>query len=204
MVLSWLVFALPQATPLSAPASCSTGPIVSTRTGVVRGFRRVVMEDKVVESFTGIPYAKAPVGKRRFRRTEPVEPWNGALDATRPAPACTQTTTIDAKVIKFQETKETTLGTSEDCPFLNIWTPKRELSKKRSVMVWLIGGALLTGSAADGAVLAAYGDVVVVTLNYRLGVFGFLYGGTEDAPGNQALYDQALALTWVRDNVDRF
>lgn len=204
MVLSWIVFALPLAIPLSASASCSTVPIVSTRTGVVRGFRRVVLEDKVVESFTGIPYAKAPVGKRRFRRPEPVEPWNGTLDATRPAPACTQTSTVDAKVIKFQATKKATSGTSEDCLFLNIWTPKRELSKKRSVMVWLFGGALLTGSATDGAVLAAYGDVVVVTLNYRLGVFGFLYGGTEDAPGNQALYDQALALTWVRDNVDRF
>ncbi|CAN7978865.1 unnamed protein product, partial [Ixodes persulcatus] len=106
MVLSWLVFALPLAIPLSASASCSTGPIVSTRTGVVRGFRRVVLEDKVVESFTGIPYAKAPVGKRRFRRPEPVEPWNGTLDATRPAPACTQTSTVDAKVIKFQEAKK--------------------------------------------------------------------------------------------------
>ncbi|XP_040067683.1 acetylcholinesterase-1-like [Ixodes scapularis] len=200
MVLSWLVFALPLAIPLSTPASCSTGPIVSTRTGVVRGLRRVVLEDKVVESSTGIPYAKAPVGKRRFRRPEPGKPWNGALDATRPAPACTQTSIVDAKPT-FQET---TSATSEDCLFLNIWTPKRELSKKRSVMVWLFGGALLTGSATDGAVLAAYGDVVVVTLNYRLGVFGFLYGGTEDAPGNQALYDQALALTWVRDNVDRF
>ncbi|EEC18205.1 acetylcholinesterase, putative [Ixodes scapularis] len=105
MVLSWLVFALPLAIPLSAPASCSTGPIVSTRTGVVRGFLRVVLEDKVVESFTGIPYAKAPVGKRRFRRPEPVKPWNGALDATRPAPACTQTSIVDAKVT-FQESKK--------------------------------------------------------------------------------------------------
>ncbi|CAN7981150.1 unnamed protein product, partial [Ixodes pacificus] len=93
---------------------------------------------------------------------------------------------------------------SEDCLFLNIWTPTRDLSKKLNVMVYLFGGALITGSAPDGAVLAAYEDVVVVTINYRLGAFGFLYGGTEDVPGNQGLYDQALALAWVRDNVDRF
>ncbi|CAN8014718.1 unnamed protein product, partial [Ixodes persulcatus] len=93
---------------------------------------------------------------------------------------------------------------SEDCLFLKIWTPRRDLSEKLNVMVYLFGGTLVTGSAPDGAVLAAYGDVVVVTINYRLGVFVFLYGGIEDVPGNKGLYDQALALTWVRDNVDRF
>ncbi|CAN7997468.1 unnamed protein product, partial [Ixodes hexagonus] len=93
---------------------------------------------------------------------------------------------------------------SEDCLFLNIWTPKRDSSNKLNVMVWIHGGALLTGSASNGAILATYGNVVVVSLNHRLGSFGFLFGGTEDVPGNQGLYDQALALTWVRNNIDHF
>ncbi|XP_040064249.1 acetylcholinesterase-1-like [Ixodes scapularis] len=115
-----------------------------------------------------------------------------------------QTAAIDARKLPFQDPKSATSGISEDCLFLNIWTPRRDLSEKLNVMVYLFGGTLLTGSAPDGAVLSAYGGVVVVTINYRLGAFGFLYGGSEDVPGNQGLYDQALALTWVTDNVDRF
>ncbi|KAG0443578.1 hypothetical protein HPB47_014755, partial [Ixodes persulcatus] len=197
-----IILAILLTVPRSAPAVFSSGPIVSTTTGKVRGFRRVLLRDRGVHGFTGIPYGRASVGQRRFRRIEPAEPWNNTLDATRLAPACMQTPAVDAKKLLFQI--RTTSGISEDCLFLKIWTPRRDLSEKLNVMVYLFGGTLVTGSAPDGAVLAAYGDVVVVTINYRLGVFGFLYGGIEDVPGNKGLYDQALALTWVRDNVDRF
>ncbi|CAN7988002.1 unnamed protein product, partial [Ixodes hexagonus] len=199
-MFSWFALALPMATlALVTLAAGSTGPVVSTTTGDVRGFRQVVLLNKVVESFTGIPYSRAPVGNRRFRRPEPVDPWNGTLDATQPHPDCMQTSIVDARNSPGAGT-----GMSEDCLFLDIWAPERDSTKKLNVMVWIYGGAFLTGSVPNGAILAAYGSVVVVTLNYRLGALGFLYGGTEDVPGNQGLYDQALALTWVRDNIDRF
>ncbi|XP_037518780.1 acetylcholinesterase-1 isoform X2 [Rhipicephalus sanguineus] len=96
--------------------------------------------------------------------------------------------------------------TSEDCLYLNIWTPS--LSGKRSVIAWIHGGLFRHGSAAmplvDGGNLASLGDVVVVTIAYRLGSFGFLYGGTEGAPGNQGLHDQLMALKWIQDNISSF
>ncbi|KAG0444656.1 hypothetical protein HPB47_013540 [Ixodes persulcatus] len=158
MMLWRIILALLLTVPLSSLAVCSSGPVVSTTTGEVRGFRRVLLGDRGVDCFTGIPYGRAPMGQRRFRRPEPSEPWNNTLDTTRLAPACLQTPAVDAKKLLFQDTK---------------------------------------------SVLAASGDVAV-TINYRLGAFGFLYGETEDVPGNQGLYDQALALTWVINNVDRF
>ncbi|XP_042148156.1 cholinesterase 1-like [Ixodes scapularis] len=97
---------------------------------------------------------------------------------------------------------------SEDCLYLNIWAPEQNTSKKRHVMVWIYGGGLIVGSASlhlyDGSILSTYGDVVVVSINYRLGAFGFLFGGTDDVPGNQGLHDQALALAWISDNIERF
>ena len=99
---------------------------------------------------------------------------------------------------------------SEDCLFLSVWQPKTPTAngKKRSVMVWLYGGGFETGTifslASDVRYLAVMGDVVVVTVNYRLGPWGFLYAGTDDAAGNMGLYDQQLAFKWVHDNIDQF
>ncbi|CAN7946440.1 unnamed protein product [Ixodes pacificus] len=92
----------------SALAVCSSGPIVSTTTGYVRGFHRVLLGDGSVDCFTGIPYGRAPVGQRRFRRPELAEPWNNTLDATRLAPACMQTPAVDAKKLPFQDPKSGT------------------------------------------------------------------------------------------------
>ncbi|KAM7291875.1 hypothetical protein ISCGN_028446 [Ixodes scapularis] len=98
---------------------------------------------------------------------------------------------------------------SEDCLFLNVWSPVVPPSASNlTVMVWIHGGGFHQGSSSlpvyDGAFLAAYGHVVVVSMNYRLGSLGFLHGSTESAPGNQGLLDQALALRWVRDNIACF
>jgi carboxylesterase type B len=99
---------------------------------------------------------------------------------------------------------------SEDCLFLNIYTPTNALSTstKKSVMFWIHGGSYISGTIFSGEYNATYlslvGDVVVVEVNYRLSVFGFFYDGTDNAPGNQALFDHLLALRWVRDNIDKF
>ncbi|CAN7980172.1 unnamed protein product, partial [Ixodes pacificus] len=179
------------------------GPVVRTTAGRVRGFRQL-LNGKVVNSFTGIRYGRAPVGALRFREPQPAEPWTDVADATRPAPVCIQVVT-DRRLSKVQGMSVQT----EDCLFLNVWSPARNNSASDlAVMVWIHGGAFRFGSSSfsiyDGAVLAAYGDVVVVSMNYRLGVLGFLYGGTQHVPGNQGHLDQLLALHWVRDNIAAF
>ncbi|KAM7315080.1 cholinesterase 1-like [Ixodes scapularis] len=180
------------------------GPVVRTTAGRVRGFRQQ-LNGKVVNTFTGIRYGKAPVGALRFREPQPAEPWTDVADATRPAPLCIQFNTYIRMLSRPQGINFQT----EDCLFLNVWSPARNNSASDlAVMVWIHGGAFRLGSSSlsiyDGALLAAYGDVVVVSMNYRLGALGFLYGGTEDVPGNQGHLDQLLALHWVRDNIAAF
>ena len=105
---------------------------------------------------------------------------------------------------------------SEDCLYLNIWTPSISTASKLPVMIWIYGGAFTIGSGSQLAALylssdtiysgqqLALRDVVVITINYRLGVLGFLYGNTSDCPGNQGLWDQIMAFNWVKDNVKAF
>ncbi|XP_075553532.1 cholinesterase 1-like [Dermacentor variabilis] len=109
-------------------------------------------------------------------------------------------------VLKLGESA--TARTSEDCLYLNVWTPNLNKTAALPVMAWIHGGEFILGSAAmhldDGGNLAALGNVVVVTIAYRLNSFGYLYSGTEEAPGNQGLYDQLLALEWIQNNIAAF
>jgi para-nitrobenzyl esterase len=154
--------------------------------------------------FKGIPYAGSVAGANRFKAAPPVTPWNNVRDALRPGAPTLQT-------------PKSTYGEdepaySEDCLFLNVWTPALD-GKKRPVMVYLHGGGYSTGSAAsnaqDGGRMAAVHDVVVVAPNHRLGLLGFLWLGDalgEDygTSGNQGMLDMIAALRWVRDNAANF
>jgi para-nitrobenzyl esterase len=163
--------------------------------------------------FLGIPYAAPPIGTQRWRPPAPAIPWHTVLEASAFAPACAQPSSLQSSPSE-----------SEDCLYLNVWAPDPAPSRPRPVMVWFHGGGNLTGSASDvvpfpgipgriydGHVLVEEGDVVVVSINYRLGVFGF-FGhaalAAEDASypfaGNQGLLDQRAALQWVRDNIAAF
>ena len=169
---------------------------VKTRLGAIVG-----TSDGDVQTFLGIPYGKAPVGARRFRAPEPHGPWQAVLDGT----------TFGSRAMQ----PEVPVGPgwaearSEDCLFLNIYTPAAD-GGARPVLFWIHGGAYYIGCGSDhdGSTLAAQGDVVVVTVNYRLGVFGFLdlsrYG--DDLAGSAAngFRDQILALRWVRENIADF
>lgn len=135
-----------------------------------------------VHSYLGIPYAKAPVGDLRFRRPVPYGKWNRTLQATALPPSCVQYST---NPFPWKADKDLSL----DCLFLNIWAPKNASPRnKKTVMFWIHTGGFRVGTSSmdvlDGKVIAAEGDVVVVTFNYRLGVEGFYYSGTKDAPGN--------------------
>jgi para-nitrobenzyl esterase len=185
--------------------------VVDTVHGKVRGKQR-----GEVAIWKGIPYAAPPVGDQRFRPPQPVQPWNGERDGTRFGAASAQTRDPRIAMISGVSDK---FPTGEDCLTLNVYAPAgapagappgARTGAKRPVMVWLHGGAFVMGAAStplyNGAAFAERG-VIVVTLNYRLGILGLLYlgdlvGGHEE--GNYLLLDQIAALRWVRDNIAAF
>lgn len=188
---------------LLALAACTrpeTGPVVTTETGALRG-----VAEAGVASFKGIPYAAPPVGERRWRAPQPPTAWPGIRAATDYAPHCAQTPSTFMVIGPGPD--------REDCLYLNVWTPAPGAAERRAVMVWIHGGGFMQGSghapATDGASLARQG-VVLVTLNYRLNVFGFLAHpalGSDDPaepPANFGLQDVVAALGWVRRNIAAF
>ncbi|MEY2426059.1 MAG: para-nitrobenzyl esterase [Actinomycetota bacterium] len=172
---------------------------VSTPLGEITG-----SEFDGYERYAGIRYAAAPVGALRFQPPQPVSPWEGTLDARAFGPCAIQPPPVPGVVGQGRD-----LVTDEDCLFLNVYTPKAD-DARRPVMVWIHGGAYTIGSGDiyDGSSFAVRGDVVVVTLNYRLGALGWLPLEHLDpalaGSGNNGLRDQIEALRWVRDNIEAF
>ncbi|WP_230983718.1 carboxylesterase/lipase family protein [Caulobacter rhizosphaerae] len=185
-VLSLLLSHASQAAPTTRPVKVSGGAIVGS-------------VDGPLNEYFGVPFAAPPVGDLRWRAPQPVVPWAGERSARDFSPACAQTATWIPN------------PKSEDCLYLNLWAPAK--AKDLPVIVWIHGGAMDSGAAAvpvqNGANLARRG-AVVVTLNYRLGIFGF-YASPElsaESPqhvsGNQGVLDQIAALRWVRANIAAF
>jgi para-nitrobenzyl esterase len=174
---------------------------IETRLGKVRG-----LDDGNVKSFLGLRYAEPPTGDRRFKPPVMVSSWEGTLDATQfPNRAMQPIGSISLSSFKQPIAGEF----SEDCLFLNVVTPSTS-GKRRPVLFWIHGGGFLTGSANeyDGGVLADQGNVVVVTVNFRLGAFGFLDmsglgPGYENSIANGVL-DLILALQWVHENIEDY
>lgn len=176
-------------------------PIAETRCGRIRG----TLEEGLCV-FRGIPYAEPPTGSRRFRAPRPPAPWSGVRDARNFGAPAPQIPGMLARLLGSD-----TERASEDCLFLNLWTPALD-EGRRPVMVWIHGGSFNSGSAGspifDGSWLARQG-VVVVTFNYRLGALGFLAlqeleEEEEGVFGNIGLLDQIALLEWVRENVSWF
>ncbi|KAK3089447.1 hypothetical protein FSP39_003692 [Pinctada imbricata] len=167
--------------------------------GRIEGVQQTVLNgSSTVYQFRKVPFAKKP---ERFSKPEPTDSWNGVLSATEFGPSCPQ----------FVKAPFTSLlpnnNTNEDCLFLNIYVPSPMSSgNRRAVMVFIHGGRFVEGQGTryDGSALAVKEDVIVVTINYRVGIFGFFTTGDSNAPGNLGLWDQQLGIKWVKDNIDSF
>jgi para-nitrobenzyl esterase len=190
---------MPQGNHWGVREMTATETRAQTTAGTVEGGR-----ERGVLAFRGIAYAAPPIGPLRFRAPEPPAGWSGGRAATEPghwAPQPEPLSTLGSEKPGPQD---------EDCLTLNVWTPA--LDGARPVMVWIHGGGFTAGSGASGLYrgdrLAARGDVVVVTINYRLGILGFLahpgFAEGGEPAGNWGLLDQIAALRWVRDNIAAF
>jgi para-nitrobenzyl esterase len=183
--------------------SSSEFPIASLSVGRVRGRRVSTTTGQPVAAFFGIPYAEPPIGALRWKAPRPAAPFEGEFDASAFGPDLPQTANPRLRGP----------SQSEDCLYLNVWAPVNAEPGSLPVMVWIHGGGFMGGSGSDlrsdGARMAAEG-VVVVSFNYRAGLFGFLAHPalSRESPhgvsGNYGLLDQLLALRWVRDNIRGF
>ena len=190
-ILAWTV------TACSSDSGSGAPPVTTAETtlGVANG----VLTDEGVVAFLGLPFAQPPVGELRFKPPVAIDAWDGPVDASEFGPACPQPADAGTGTLYDDQ--------SEDCLTLNVWTPSAD-GKKRPVMVWVHGGGWIYEGTEDplysGAHLAARGDVVVVSMEYRLGVFGFSHFDEIPGSGNAGLLDQKLALEWVRDHIEAF
>jgi para-nitrobenzyl esterase len=201
--------------PLPAAGTASAGdPTAQIDAGTVRG---LLLGSTV--AFRGIPYARPPIGELRWAPPLPPDSWNGVKDATKPGSSCVQRT---SGLVPFFDPMAKAYGTgfdqaplqsSEDCLYLDVWVPQWPAKQPLPVMVWLHGGSNTVGSGTqssyDGVSLTQHG-VLLVTLNYRLGVMGFFSHPelTAESPhhssGNYGLLDQLAALAWVKRNIAQF
>ena len=187
--------------------SISSNPILNTTSGVYRG-RLVRHENRTVEQFLGIQYAQIP---RRFHRARLIEKQNEMMvNATDFGPICkpvhgqcTIASNITFCSLTYGIFSVNSLSV-EQCLYLNIFKPTSQSNRKRAIFMWIHGGSgqIGTGNLFDGTILAALGDLIVVTFNFRLNLYGFLSSGDERLEGNLGLYDQSLVLDWITRNID--
>lgn len=198
LVVTWLLLALAPAPAHANGATPSCVGTVSPPAGTLCGLALPAPSgaSQPLYGYRGIPYAQPPVGELRWAGPQPLAPWTGTFHATDFGPICPQDTA--------------TSGEAEDCLYLNIWTPRAAVAhgKHLPVMVFIHGGAFVYGAGSlpdyDGSYLASSGDVVVVTLNYRLGSLGFLASSELGLTGNYGIKDQRQALRWVAENIAAF
>ncbi|KAK9501020.1 hypothetical protein O3M35_002154 [Rhynocoris fuscipes] len=170
---------------------------IKTKLGDIKGTERKSRDGKTYYAFTGIPYAKPPVGKLRLKNPVALdEKWDGEFDATNEMPKCIQHQVLVGFLILGQE----------DCLYLSVYTPDLNPKEKLAVLVHMHGGGYRFGDGGpkSNADYLMDGNVILVNVHYRLGALGFLSAEDEHIPGNFGLKDQAMALQWLKDNIESF
>jgi para-nitrobenzyl esterase len=201
---SWLMFAATVGTVLLAATAlrgAGSAPKVKVDTGKVEG-----KSDGTIDAFLGIPYATPPVGDLRWKSPDRPAKWKAVRKATEFGSRCMQSRVFEDMIFRDP-------GISEDCLYLNVWRPAKRTGGRLPVMVWVYGGGFVAGASSeprqDGTNLAKEG-VVVVSMNYRLGIFGFFAHpdlakeSDRNSAGNYGLLDQVAALEWVKRNIAAF
>ncbi|XP_078524661.1 fatty acyl-CoA hydrolase precursor, medium chain-like [Lissotriton helveticus] len=194
-------------TTLAAEGPEKIKPLVTTNNGQLQGkLFSVKGSSQEIEAYLGIPFARPPIGQLRFSPPQSPEPWNNIRDASAYPPLCLQPLHALEMLKKLMKAEAPDFDVSEDCLYLNVYTPAGNKEHKLPVMVWIHGGGLIHGGASyyDGSGLSAYENVVVVSIQYRLGALGFLSTGDEHARGNWGFLDQVAALQWVQENILHF
>lgn len=175
-------------------------PTVKISQGELKGIFLTTRGGRKISSFLGIPYARPPVEELRFSNPQPPQPWVGIRDATKDASMCIQ-------VNIYNSSLKTVVTGEEDCLYLNVHTPQVDAHSNFPVMIYIHGGGFICGSGSSTVYGPEYildEDVVLVTINYRLGPLGFLSMEDTVLPGNYGLKDQTAALQWVKDNIRNF
>ncbi|MVN22443.1 carboxylesterase/lipase family protein [Mucilaginibacter arboris] len=206
MKLIYLLLAVVQLAPVISFAQTNSSKANPAQVKTVNGILEGTTEVSGIRSFKGIPFAKPPVGNLRWREPQPAENWNGVRKADRFGNNAMQKRIFSDMIFR-------SAGMSEDCLYLNVWTPAKSSTEKLPVLVYFFGGGFVAGDGSearyDGESMAKKG-IVTLTVNYRLGVFGFLAHPelTKESPnhasGNYGLMDQNAALRWVQQNIAAF
>nr|AHB20142.1 acetylcholinesterase type 1 [Pardosa pseudoannulata] len=181
--------------------------IVHTSKGRVRGATLLSGHGKEVDSFLGIPYAKPPIGKYRFRHPKPIDPWKDVFNATSNPNSCIQINDTQFGDFPGATMWNANSPMSEDCLTVSVWVPKPR-PEGAAVLVWFYGGGFYSGTTTldvyDPKILASEEQIIVVSVNYRVASLGFLFFDRPDVPGNAGMFDQLMALEWIRDNIVYF
>lgn len=174
----------------------SSSEILVLDDGVINGTFMETRHGESFHAFLKVPFAEPPLGNLRFLAPEVKKPWSGIYEATQYSSMCMQINLLSASPV------------SEDCLYLNVFTknlPSETHKSLKPVIAYIHGGSFQLGSASDHEPhFLMERDVVLVTINYRLGAFGFLSLGTRDVPGNAGFKDQAMALKWIKKNISKF
>jgi len=181
--------------------------VVKTNKGKIQGFETATSDGKKVSAWYGIPYAQPPVGNLRFRHPRDMESWEGIKKTHEQPNSCVQVRDTMWPGFEGAEAWNTNTQQSEDCLYLNVVVPKPH-PKNAAVIIWIYGGGFWSGTTTldlyDLRTMAAEQNIIMVGIQYRVASLAFLYFGTEDVPGNAGMFDQLMAIKWVKNNIAKF
>jgi len=192
---------------LAALADVGPDLLVSTTKGKIQGFEATTVHGRQVSAWYGVPYAQPPVGNLRFRHPRPIDMWEGVKETKQLPNSCIQIKDTMWPGFHGSEAWNANTKLSEDCLYLNVVAPKTP-QKNAAVLLWIYGGGFWGGTTTldlyDLKTIVSEENIIAVGIQYRVASLAFLYFDTEDVPGNAGMFDQLMALQWVKDNIEQF